>query len=174
MTATRNKDYMTAGERAGEVFGIFFILLAIAFFAYHAVANTGFFASNFGLLEAFLFFTAGVVSLFAPMVRIITGRRSKARWFELGSAVLWSITSIWFLIVFPFNFEYLAVPLPSYLQFTLSWITNDIGRIILLLSAIGGVATTIYLSVRIAIERSSNQRYRYQPAETREKPSVGA
>ena len=39
-------------------------------------------------------------------------------------------------MVFPFNFAHLADTLPEGLRIALSWFTNDIGKIVLILQAI--------------------------------------
>ncbi|HZW54703.1 MAG TPA: hypothetical protein VFF30_00280 [Nitrososphaerales archaeon] len=152
-----DKDVMTASDRGGGIAGNIVIILLLAFFAYNQAANTGFFTSSFGPLEAFLFYAAGVVSMIAPTIRAITGRRSSARWVDLGSAIMWSITTIWLLYVFPFNFAHLTDALPAFLRFTLSWVNNQVGWVILLLAAIGSTISAIYYAARIVMDRLARQ-----------------
>lgn len=159
-SATRDKNVLKPEERFGELVGVAIMILIIAFFVYHQVSNTGFFTQRFGPLEAFLFYAAGVAGMAAPILRAVTGSRVRARWFDLGSSLLWAVASIWLLIVFPFNFAHVGTPLPAFLQFTVSWVSNYVGRIILVLSALGGIITTIYCAVRIALDRGKSPKAR--------------
>lgn len=149
----RDKNILTLPDRIGELVGIFFVLLVTAFFAYHYSVNTGFMTAKFGIMGAIFMFGSAALSVIASGARAIIGRRDSARPFELVSAVYWTITALWFLYVFPFNFVHFADPLPSSIEFIASWISDPIGRIIILLTVIGGVATSIYTAIRIILDR---------------------
>lgn len=149
----KDKNVMTLSERIGELVGIPIIALVTAFFAFHLLTNTGFMTSKFGLTGTIFLFGSAVLSIITSIARFITGRRDESRPFELVSAIYWTMASIWFLSVFPFNFVHLADPLPVYLKFFISWISNDIGWFILLISFIGGMAASINAAVRIALGR---------------------
>ncbi|MCL4518575.1 MAG: hypothetical protein M1587_05185 [Thaumarchaeota archaeon] len=159
----RDKNILTPSERVGEIVGVTVIWLLIAFFVYHQVTNTGFFTSRFGPLEEFLFYGAALIGMAAPIVRAVTGRRKTARWFELGSGIFWAITSAWLLFIFPFNFTHLADALPRFLEFTLSWVTDFVGRAVLVLSLLGSIASIFYQAVKIAQERVGVQGIRSEP-----------
>ena len=148
----RDKNIMTIPERIGEFVGIFFILLITAFFAYHLSRNTGFMTSDFGMTGAIFLFGSAALSIVSSGARAVIGKRDKARPFELVSAIYSAIASFWFLTVFPFNFAHLADPLPSYLRFILSWISNSIGWVILLLAVIGSIAAAINAAVRLVLD----------------------
>ncbi|MDG6997653.1 MAG: hypothetical protein JRN15_00900 [Nitrososphaerota archaeon] len=162
-TPARDKNILTPSERVGEIVGVTAIWLLIAFFVYHQVSNTGFFTSRFALLEEFLFYGAALVGMAAPIVRALTGRRKTARWFELGSGIFWAVTSAWLLFIFPFNFTHLADALPGFLEFSLSWVTNFVGRIVLMLTLLGSIASILIQAVRIAQERVGAQGIRAEP-----------
>ena len=153
-------DSMTLSERRGELVGIAAILLVSLFFIYHQVANTGFFTSGFGIVEAFLFYGAAAVAILASLMRAITGRKSGSRPFELGSAIFWMFTSIWLLVTFPFNFAHLADALPAFLRFALAWVSNDIGWVILLLSTLGSLGTAIFTGAKLLGNTMGRQKVR--------------
>jgi hypothetical protein len=160
-TSSESKELLNASQRRGELVGVAAILLVFAFFAYHQLANTGFYTSSFGGLEMALLYGSIIFSALAPFTRALTGRRNPARPVEAASNIFFGATQIWLLIVFPFNFSHLPASPPSQLGFLLSWITNDIGRIFLVLGIIGmpvfaSINIKKYLSLRQgeAINRS--------------------
>jgi hypothetical protein len=148
-----DKEVLTAGQRWGELISIVAMLLLFGFFAYHQVANTGFFTAKFGALEMFCLYGPILVSLAAPVVRAVSGRRNPARPFDVATYVFLAMAALWFLMVFPFNFSHLADALPGALHFVLAWITNEIGKVVLILQVIIGPISAIlttrkYLSLR--------------------------
>ncbi len=147
------KEVLTAAQRGGELISVIVILLVFGFFAYHQVAHTGFFTAKFGAEEMVCLYGPILLSLAAPIVRAGTGRRNPARPFEVVTNVFLALAALWLLLVFPFNFAHLADVLPGALHFVLAWITNEIGKVVLILQIIVGtiwalVTTVKYLSVR--------------------------
>ena len=116
---------------------------------YHERADTGFMTSSFGMVEILLFYGSFALSIVSSDSRAAMGRRDAACPFELASNVFLAVASFWFLSTFPFNFAYLADPLPVYLEFIISWISNSIGWWIILPSAIVNVAVSIANAIRI-------------------------
>ncbi len=115
--------------------------------------TTGFFTAKFGTMEMVCLYGPMLLSLAAPVVRAVTGRRNPARPFEIVTNIFLACAALWLLLVFPFNFVHLADALPAALRFALVWITGEIGRAVLILQIIVGtiwaVVTTVqYLSVR--------------------------
>jgi hypothetical protein len=148
-----DKEVLTAGQRWGELISVVAMLLLFGFFAYHQAANTGFFTAKFGALEMFCLYGPILVSLAAPVVRAVSGRRNPARPFDVVTYVFLAMAALWLLMVFPFNFSHLADALPGALHFVLAWITNEIGKVVLILQVIIGPISAIlttwkYLSLR--------------------------
>lgn len=148
-----DKEVLTPSQRGGELVSVPVMLLVFGFFVYHQVANTGFFTARFGAMEMVCLYGPILFSLAAPVVRAITGRRNPARPFEVVTNLFLALAAVWLLMVFPFNFAHLADALPAAIRFVLSWISNDIGKIVLILQVIvgtimAGVTTWKYLSVR--------------------------
>jgi hypothetical protein len=148
-----DKEVLTTGQRWGELISVVAMLLLFGFFAYHQVAHTGFFTAKFGALEMFCLYGPILVSVAAPVVRAVSGRRNPARPFDVATYVFLAMAALWFLMVFPFNFSHLADALPGALHFVLAWITNEIGKVVLILQVIIGPISAIlttrkYLSLR--------------------------
>jgi hypothetical protein len=154
-TTTRkpDKEVLTTAQRLSEPIAVVVMLLLFAFFVYHQTADTGFFTDKFGPAEMFFLYGPMLLSAAAPLVRMVTGRRNPARPLEVVTNAFLAIGAFWLLMVFPFDFTHLADALPGQIQFLLSWVTDDIGRIVLILQIVAGaiiaIATTWkYASVR--------------------------
>jgi hypothetical protein len=130
------REQLSPSQRFGELVAIFVMFLFMGFFVYHLVANTGFFTAAFGPWEMFFFFGPMLVALTPPLMRAITGARQPARPLEALTNAFMAVGALWLLMVFPFEFAHLADALPAGLRFTLAWVNNDIGRILLILQAI--------------------------------------
>lgn len=156
-SAGRDKNAMTVAERFGELVGIVVVSLVAVFFAYHLSMNTGFMTTSFGLTGIVLLFGSAAMSIISTGARAITGRRDKSRPFELAAAVYWVIASIWFLSVLPFNFSHLSDPLPDNLRFFLSWVSNGIGWLILLLTTLGSIAAALITTAKMVQDRTNNR-----------------
>ncbi len=148
-----DKEVLTTWQRWGELVIVVAMLLLFGFFAYHQVANTGFFTAKFGAVEMFCLYGPILFSLAAHGARALNGRRNPARPLEVATNLFLAIAALWLLMVFPFNFSHLADVLPGAIRFVLAWITNDIGKVVLILQVIVGpisafVTTRKYLSFR--------------------------
>jgi len=129
------------------------MLLVLGFFAFHQLAGTGFFVATFGSWEMVCLYGPILVSFAAPIIRALSGRKNPARPFEVATNLSLALGSLWLVIVFPFNFSHLADVLPDAIRFIFSWITNDIGKAVLILQVIIGTVAALlttfkYLSVR--------------------------
>lgn len=147
------RDRIALSERGGGVFAIIAIVLVALFFYAHQAWSTGFFTSSFGSTEAFFLYGSIITGAAGPLARLATGRRNASRLPELAASVFWIVSSAWLLVVFPFNFAHFADVVPGFLQFLVSWITNDIAWLLFALGTAGGVVFTavnarLYLQVR--------------------------
>jgi hypothetical protein len=64
------------------------------------------------------------------------------------------------MVVFPFNFAHFADVVPDFLAFLISWITNDIARLLLAIGMVGGIVsvgikTVLYIKVRAFLLQQS-------------------
>jgi hypothetical protein len=130
------------------------MLLLLAFFAYHQWQNTGFFTDKFGWAEMLALYVPILISLGPPILRLLQGRRNPARPLEAAVDLSLAIGSLWLWINFPFNFAHLADPFPATMRFAFAWITNNIGRLILLLQVvIGGISSISTMASYLTVKR---------------------
>lgn len=147
---TRNeygeKEILTPPGRLGELVLVAFMFVLFGFFVYHQTTNTGFFTDKFGTLEMLALYGPILLGMAAPLSRALTGHRNPARPLEaLGSLAL-ALGSLWLLVVFPFDYTHLADPLPQGTRFIMSWISDNIGRLFLILQIIiGPIAAVIQM-----------------------------
>jgi hypothetical protein len=130
-------EILSAGQRFGEAVSAVIVLLILAFYLYHQVANTGFFTSKFGGWEMFAFYGSILLSLVPPIGRAVIGRRNPVRPVEAACNLFFAFASLWLLFVFPFNFAHFANALPGGIRFALSWVTDDIAKLVLVLVFLG-------------------------------------
>ncbi len=155
------KDNMKPSERGGEIVGVIVIGFIALFFYAHETEATGFFTSSFGGIEALLLYGAILIGMAGPVARFLTGRRNKSRPPELIASVFWIVASAWFvMVVFPFNFAHFADVMPDFLRVLVSWITNDIARVLIAIGMVGGiffvgVNSVLYIKVRALLEQQS-------------------
>jgi hypothetical protein len=137
---------MRAWQRWGGLYVTVLMLLLLAFFAYHQWKNTGFFTAKFGLVEMVALYLPIIISLVPPLMRAIQGRRNPSRPVEAASDVFLAIGSIWLRHSFPFDFAHLADPFPASWHFAFAWLTNDVGRFILLLQIVVGFVSALAIT----------------------------
>jgi hypothetical protein len=155
--AKKDKDLLTLGQRWGELITVLVMLLLLGFFIDHQTAQTGFYTANFGAGEMVCLYGPILCSFAAPLVRAVTGQRNPARPFEAATNLFLAIGAFWLLIVFPFNFAYLADALPGSLHFVLAWVTNDMGKIVLILQiVIGLIIALVTLSIYLFRRRRAS------------------
>jgi hypothetical protein len=138
-----DKEILTPLQRWLELLVVVLTLLFFSFLLYHQWANTGFFTEKFGALEMLCLYGPLLLGLTAPFARVITGQRNPARPFEAATSLCLALGSLWLLNVFPFNFRYLADALPEGIRFILAWVTDDMGKIIMILQVIIGSITAL-------------------------------
>ncbi len=149
----KGEKKMTPARRWGGLYTVGLMVLLLVFFAYHQWKRTGFFTDKFGPSEMLALYAPILISMAPPIQRAIQGQTNPARPLEAASDLSLAIGSIWLWNNFPFNFVHLADPFPTAMHFAFAWLTNDVGRVILLLqivigsiSALGTIAA--YLSER--------------------------
>jgi hypothetical protein len=134
-----NNEILTPAQRVGGLAVVGAMLLVLCFFALHQLMHTGFFTARFGTTERVALYGPILVAFAAPIVRAISGRRNPARPFEAATNLFLAVGSLWLVITFPLDFAHLADVLPDGIRFVISWISNDIGRWVLMLQVIIGI-----------------------------------
>lgn len=137
-TVEQYSDIVTMPQRWGEILIAVGLLLLTGFFVVHQSTNTGFFTEKFGPLEMVFLYLPLMLAILDAGIQVLSGHHHPARPFEAASGLLLGVAALWFLIVFPFDFTHLADALPQGLRFLLAWVTNDIGKIPLIIQVIAG------------------------------------
>jgi hypothetical protein len=148
MQRRAEREYLTPSQRFGEVISLIITALIIGYFWRLWTIDAGFFTSAFHPPEQFWFFAPILLSLMAPTVRLLFGRRNPARLFEIITDVFMVIGAIWLLRVFPFDFSHLGDALPGNLPALLNWVPNWLGKVGLGLQIVGGVIALIVTTVQ--------------------------
>lgn len=142
------RDRLTWVQRPLELFTDVAMMGLLGFLVYHQQTNSGFYTEQFSQLAMFCLYGPILLSLAAPAIRAWTGHRNPARPFEIATHLFLALGSLWLLMNFPFNFAHLADTLPAGLHFALAWVTDDIGRILLLLQVIIGPIAALLTGLR--------------------------
>ena len=143
---TKN-DKIVGGALFGEIAALVAISAILAFFVTHELRDTGFYTDDFGSLERFLLFGAGGFAVSLIALRIVVRRKNLIRPLDFASMVLFVVAHVVLLAVFPFDFAYVGDALPGYLSWTVSWISDDLGAILLALGAVGGTIGAAFIGV---------------------------
>lgn len=147
-TVNINGETLTPAQRWFGLLIVAGMLWLFGFFMLHQSTNTGFFTDKFGLLEKFCLYVPIFISLTAPIVRAVNGRQNPSRPFDAATNLSLAISSFWLWLVFPFDFAHLGDVLPNSLRLIANLITNDIGRILLMLQWITGPITAIFTMLK--------------------------
>ena len=147
-------SYMVGyAKLANVVATTFFTALVFGFYMAHYAWSTGFFTSGFTPALATLFFLSVLYVIVNSVAKAVTARKDVVALVELIGAVLFLAVAAWFFAAFPLNFAHVADVLPVPVQFLLTWLTNDIGRIlvalVLLAAAIAFVVDVVKFSWRV-------------------------
>ncbi len=126
-----------------------FTILVFGFYMAHYAWSTGFFTSGFTQLLATLFFASVLYVPVNTAAKAIIAREDVLALVELVGALLLMTVAAWIFVAFPLNFAHVADVVPAPFQFILSWITNDIGRIIVALALLASVIAVVVNSVKL-------------------------
>lgn len=139
------QEKLQLGDRIFGIAIVVFSLLAILYFIAHQLLETGFFTSKFNIIELFFFYGFWVMWIITATLESILNQRLLSRLFDVfGGIIFASIASIWLLIIFPFDFGYLANVLPEPIRFLVQWISNDVARVIIVILFILLLVAAIY------------------------------
>lgn len=123
-------------------------VLAILYFAAHQIWLTGFFTLKFGTLEMILLYGSLFFWIITCSLDGIFGQRLLSRLLDaFGGVIFVTISLVWLLVIFPFEFNYSANVLPDFLRFLVQWISNEIARGIIVIGIIVLVIATIYCPI---------------------------
>ncbi len=141
------------GRIIGWIVSVFLTLCAFGFYYAHQAWSTGFFTASFTTGLAVLLYVSVLYLVVNATAKLLTDRKGIVIAVELLGAVLTGFATIALFIVFPFNFAHVADVLPSLLRPLLSWVTNDIGRIVYGVAVFGSIIAIIADSARLITVR---------------------
>ncbi len=136
-------DVLSMPQRWAGMYTVALLLLLTVFFLLHQRDHTGFFTGQFRLPEMLALYVPIIISLGPPIQRLIQGRRNAARPLEAVSDLVLALGSLWLLTHFPFDFAHLADLFPAAARPALSWLNNNIGRVILILQVVIGLISCL-------------------------------
>jgi hypothetical protein len=150
-------DRIVGGALVGEIVAFVFISALLSFFVAHELNDTGFYTDEFGGLEKFMLFGAGGFAVSLIGLRIIIRRKNLIRPLDAASLMFFVAAHAILLAVFPFDFAYVGDAMPRFLAWTVDWISDSMGAILLGLGVVGGsvgiVFTLVtYVNVRKRLE----------------------
>jgi hypothetical protein len=135
-------------ERIVGVGIVVFCAMMMIYFVVHQMRSTGFFTEKFGAWEMIMFYGSWVFWIVTASLEGILGQRLLSRlWDTFGGLIFAAIATVWLLVVFPFEFSYIADVLPDSLRFTIRWISNDIARVGLVIAIILYIGAAVYAPV---------------------------
>lgn len=145
---------------AGVLTGLFFVV--------HQARSTGFFTATFGPLEMLLLYGT-LLYWIVTSALIVVGQKNLSRDLDFGGLFFAAFALAWLLVVFPFDFARSADTLPDPLRFLVTWCSNDIARVLMVLSFIVNVVLAVFSAVlRVSVYR---RRASYDPPTARPMPS---
>jgi len=150
------RDVLKRGDRFGNLVGMIFTIICIAFFAVHLSSQTGFFTTAFGAVSAFMFFVPAAWGIIPSAIRFVTGKKSPARIPDIFGTILVLVAIIYFLVNFQFDFTHLADPLPDSLKWIIQWISASFVQLLMQIGAIAiafiiPYQTMIYQNMKCAL-----------------------
>jgi hypothetical protein len=152
---TANRGVLSPAQRVIDpIVSTVAVGVLVGFFAAHQLARTGFFTERFGALEMSCVYGPLVLSLVAPITRAVSGRCTPARPLEALTDVCMVAAALWLLRVFPFDFTHLADVLPVGLRFSVAWVSDEIGRIVLLLQMFAGTLAAVITMIVYLVEQA--------------------
>jgi hypothetical protein len=157
---TARRELLSAPQRVAEpLFSAMALIVLGGFFVTHQRLDTGFFTERFGPVEMLCLYGPFVLSLAAPLARAFSGQRNPARPVEVVTHLCAALAGLWLLQVFPFDFTHVADVLPTDFQFLLAWMSDGIGKFLLLLQvAVGLLAALFTLVTFVMVAVTLNSR----------------
>ena len=139
------EETLPNNERAFGIMIVVFCILMIIFFMSHQINSTGFFTSKFGVFEMLLFYGFWIFWISTASLEAILTKRLLSRILDTFGGIIFATISIAvLLVIFPYDFSHLADALPEFLRILMSWISNDVARVIMVILMIAHLAAAIY------------------------------
>lgn len=137
--------------------GIFTLILL--YLIAHQFLSTGFFNATLNVLAMLLLYGSLGEWIIVAVLETV-GRKNISRDIDAFGGIIFVVASgVWLFAVFPFEFTYFANLLPESLRFLLQWISNDVGRGVLVLWIIINAVAAIYYGIlRVLVRKKLSKR----------------
>jgi hypothetical protein len=135
-------------ERVVGIAIVVISVLMVLYFVAHQVRATGFFTTTFGTSEMLMLYGLLILGIISAGLEGVFGLRLHSRLFDVfGGLILAAVCTVWLLVVFPFEFAYIADVAPESLRFLVQWISNDIARVLMVLAIIVYLGGAVYCPI---------------------------
>ena len=153
-------EYADPYEDRGLSIGIVAVGVLIGSYCIaHQTRSTGFFTATFGTLEMLLLYGT-LLYWIVTSALIIVGQKNLSRDLDLGGLFFAAVAVAWLVVVFPFDFAYFANILPDSLRFLMQWISNDIARVLMVLSFIVHLGLAVFSAIlRVSVYKTRTRKY---------------
>ncbi len=136
------------GDRVVGVGIIIVSVIIIIILATHLSQGTGFFTRKLTTLELVLLFGYWIAWIITATLESVLGQRLLSRLFDsFGGIIFMSLSSLYFFVIFPFDFSHFVTVMPESTQFTLAWISNNVARVLLGLAGVAMFAAAFFSPV---------------------------
>lgn len=152
-------EYADPYEDRGLSIGIVAVGVLIGSYCIaHQTRSTGFFTATFGTLEMILLYGT-LLYWIVTSALIIVGQKNLSRDLDLGGLFFAAIAVAWLLVVFPFDFAHFADMMPDPLRFLVQWISNDIARVLIVLSFIVHLGLAVFSAIlRVSVYKARTRK----------------
>ena len=141
------KDRMRLSERVGEVIGVVISIIIFLFLYENQLRGVAFFASKFGGNAQFFFYAPLFTGMALSLTKAVYGRRNGIRPLDSLNSLFLAVAAFWLLSVFPFDFTHLGDMFPTSIQFLFQWLTNNIGRALIILAGVASLTNCVYTAL---------------------------
>jgi len=125
------------------VFGVLFGLYLVI----HQTSSTGFFTEKFDTWEAILLYGFSIYWITTSTLIVLRFKKASRYLDSFGGLIFVTFGIAWLFVVFPFDFTYFAEASPSFLRFSVQWISDGIARAIMVLAFIAHLGFAIVAGI---------------------------
>jgi hypothetical protein len=130
-----------------------------SFLVAHQARSTGLFTASFGTTEMLLLYGT-LLFWIVTSALIVVGKKDLSRDLDLGGLFFAAGAAAWLLVVLPFDFAHLADMWPASLGFLAQWISDDIARVLLVLSFVVHLGLAVFsATLRVSVYRTRARQH---------------
>lgn len=162
-----DRDRIGTGERIGSLIGIIFIIIVAFIFLDVQGRDDVFFTDAFGPVEQVAFYGSLLYGIVPGLIRAIIGQRNLGRLADVIGSLVFALAWMYLLTVFPFDFSQLWDYLPEPLGSALSWVSDDLIKLVMAVGIIISIISAVYnLALYLEVRRELRRRRDAGPSVT--------